>query len=504
MSRVWLAPAVALLMGAADPWIDASSQDLNGYVRALSLDIRGVVPTEDELSGIEEAGHIDEEMLDTWLASPEFEAVVVGKHQELFWNKLAINLLNTRRLVNRDGIVTGIPRSRYTRGETQTECGDFEADVDALNRPLTWETNPDGSRAEGWVWVTPYWDPSEPVKVCAYDAQLTEVSASGVACDTEAGHEEGDCGCGPNLQWCFHNSEENTIEEGITGDLDRRVRAMLESGTSYTEMLTGASIHVNGPAAHFYKYIAQFSTDDYESPVPVASLPDIDYTDQTYVPVPLEDHHDGVFTSPGWLLRHQTNRGRANRFYSAFLCSEFIPVEEELSGLSGNEVPSPDLQMRPGCLSCHARLEPWAAYWGRWGEAAAVYRSPDAYPDYDEDCAACAVAGTNCSDFCDDNYLVEPIHADELPYLGWLNTYAFLEGDKSAYPDLGPLGWVVKTKETGEFDRCAVTRASDWLLNWDPDADDVDAWASEFAVDDDYRSMIKRIVMSSPYWGGAE
>jgi len=504
MTRLWIGLAAVLLLGAADPWIDASSQDLNGYVRALSLDLRGVVPTEAELTEIEEEGHLSETILDVWLASPEFETVVVGKHQELFWNNLEINLLNTRRLVNRDGIVTGIPRSRYTRGVPQTECLDYEADVDSLNRPLSWETNPDDSRSEGWVWVTPYWAPDTPMKVCAYDAQLTEYSAAGPHCSTPEGHMESDCGCGPNLQWCFHNSEESTIEEGISGDLDRRVRGMLQTGTSYTEMLTGSTIYVNGPTVHFYRHIAQFAPDNYESPIPLVTLPEIDYADQSFVPVTLEDYHDGIFTSPGWLLRHQTNRGRANRFYSAFLCSEFIPAEEEVSGLTGTVVPSPDLQMREGCLSCHARLEPWAAYWGRWNEAAAIYRSADAYPAYLEECAMCATAGTACSDFCEDNYLVESSHSDELPYLGWLNTYAFLEGDKSAHPDLGPLGWVLKSQESGDFSQCGVTRAADWLLNWDSNPENVEAWAEDFAADDDYRAMVKRIVMSGPYWGGAE
>ena len=62
---------------------------------------------------------------------------------------------------------------------------------------------------------------------------------------------------------------------------------------------------------------------------------------------------------------------------------------------------------------------------------------------------------------------------------------------------------MAKTKESGDFNTCAATRAADWLLNWESDADEVEAWAAEFSADDDYRSMVKRIVMSSPYWGGA-
>ncbi len=503
--KPWLLwPLVAVLIGAGDPWVDAASQDLHGYARALSLDIRGVVPTTAELEAIEAAGEIEESLIDDWLNSSEFEQVVIAQHRDRFWNQLEINLLNRRRLVRRNGIWTNINRSRYTRGQPQTECGDFEATVDSLNRPLTWTTDPeDGSKSEGYVMVAPYWDPETPMEVCAFDAQLTEESVSGVDCSTEAAHEEPDCGCGPGLKWCFVATVENVMEEGIAADLNERVRHMLSSGEGYGSLFDGDTMFVNGPSAHFFRHIGPFNTDDYESPVDLDSLSEIDSSDETFHAVPLADHHDGILTAPGWLLRHQTNRGRANRFYGGFLCSEFIPPETGISGLGSTVVPSPDLQFREGCLECHARLEPWSAYWGRWAEAATRYRSPDDFPAYSEECTICATTGTDCSDFCEDNYIVDPGHADELPYLGWYGPYAFLAEDNSEHPDLGPLGWVDKVQESGEFSECAVTKAGDWLLSADASAEQVDDWSALFQADDDYRAMIKRIVMSDAYWGGA-
>ena len=53
--RRLLWPALLLLLGASDPWVDASTQDLHGYARAASLDLRGVVPTSHELAAIAEA-----------------------------------------------------------------------------------------------------------------------------------------------------------------------------------------------------------------------------------------------------------------------------------------------------------------------------------------------------------------------------------------------------------------------------------------------------------------
>lgn len=502
--RPWMfLPGLALLIGAGDAWVDAASQDLHGYARSVSLDLRGVVPTAAELQAIEDAGTLEESLIDEWMGTTEFEEVVIGHHRDRFWNELEINLLNRRRLVNRDGVLTSITRSRYTRGAVQTECGVFEATVDELNRPLSWETNDDDSRSEGYVMVAPYWDPENPVEVCAYDAQLVEVSASGVDCTSEDAHFEPDCGCGPNLQWCIVTAVENEMEAAMSADLNERVRHMLGSGEGYGSLFDGDTMFVNGPSAHFFRHIGPFSPNDYQSPVPIESLPDIDPNDANFHPVALADHHDGVLTAPGWLLRHQTNRGRANRFYGAFLCSDFIPPEVGISGLAATVVPSPDLQMRDGCLGCHARLEPWSAYWGRWAEAATRYWSPEEIPAYSEECATCAISGIGCSDFCEDYYVVETVHADQLPYIGWALPYAFLADDKATHPDLGPLGWVDKTVDSGQFGQCAVEKASDWLLNSNAAEADLDAWAEAFTADDDYRAMVKRIVMSPSYWGGA-
>ncbi len=504
MSTPALWATVALLMGAGDPWVDAARQDLHGYVRAVSLDVRGVVPLASELQMVEDAGHLEDSVLDGWLASAEFHEAVVLQHRDRFWNALEINLLPRRRLVRRDGIWVNISRSRYTRGLPQTSCGTHEATVDEWNRPLEWETNPDGSTSEGYVMVAPYWDPATPLPVCARDAQLVEVSASGVDCATQAGNEEPDCGCGPNLQWCMDAAFERLIEAGLTVDLNERVRHMMASGAGYGSLFDGETMFVNGASAHFFRYLVAFNVDDYESPVPIDALPDLDPLDPTFHPAPLTDRHDGVLTAPGWLLRHQTNRGRANRFYGAFLCSEFIPPEVGISGLSEAHVPSPDLQMREGCLGCHARLEPWAAYWGRWAEAANRHWSADEYPAYSDECAACGSTHAECSDFCEDNYVVDVGHSDEIPYIGWFGPFSFLADDKAEHPDLGPLGWVDKADESGLFSRCAVEKAADWLLDSDVDGEQLDEWATEFMADDDYAAMVRRIITSDAYWGGAE
>jgi hypothetical protein len=502
MNRFLMLSTVAFLLGAGDPWVDASTHDLNGYARALSLDLRGNVPTAIELTEIEAAGEVSDTLLNSWLHSTEFEEQVIAKHRDFFWNELEINLLQRRKMFKRDGIYFNNQRARHTRGALQAHCGDFEADVNELNQPITWEENDDGSIAEGYVEVAPYWDPENPIEVCALDAQMTLVSENGLDCSTRAAHEEPDCGCGPELKWCIVSAVEESMEEAFSQDLTERVRGMLQADAPYTELFAGNTMYMNGPMVHFFRHIARFDTDNFELPVPLEMMPEIDGDDMEFTPVTLADHHDGVLTAPGWLLRHQTNRGRANRFYSAFLCKQFIPAEDGIGGLSDQDVPTPNLIMREGCLGCHARLEPWAAYWGRWSEASTVYRADDMFPAQSDECAACAMGSGSCSDFCEDYYVVETTHEDLAPYIGWYKPYAFLTGDKQSHPDLGPLGWVDQSEADGSLGTCATRNAAQWLLDWEEDAAIYDGWASEFNASLSYRELVRQIVTSPQYWGG--
>jgi len=486
---------------ADDPWADASTRDLHGYVRAVSLDVRGVVPSAEELAAIEAAGTLDDATLDAWLASAAFTDIVVARHQERFWNVLELNVMNSRRLSRRNGIYFVSSRANAMRGQRQLHCGEAEAEVDAENRPLSWTDNGDGSISEGWVWVSPYWDPDNPVQVCALDAQTQLVSDAGVDCSTPSAQSDPTCGCGPDLQWCMPVAVEDEIEAAFESDIDKRVRQMLDSDAPYSTIFSGNTLYVDGASAHFFRHLAAFRPDDYESPVDIATLPELDYADRTLTPVALPDHHAGVLTAPGWLLRHQTNRGRANRFYGGFLCSEFLPTESAPASTDIDALPTPNLQVRDGCLDCHTRLEPWAAYWGRWAQAGAVHLPADTHPIFDDDCVNCR---NSCSDVCDDHYITEAGHPDETAWVGTFQPYAFLLHDDAANPGAGPLAWVERARTDGSLAGCAVRQTTDWLLHATPDDAAVGDWSDAFSADEDYRSLVRAVVTSPAYWGGVQ
>ena len=80
---------------------------------------------------------------------------------------------------------------------------------------------------------------------------------------------------------------------------------------------------MNGPLVEFYQNRSSFSTA-IVSPVSLDQLPQMSAQEvDTWVSIPLDDYYAGVLTEPGWLLRHQTDRGRASRFTALFYVENF-------------------------------------------------------------------------------------------------------------------------------------------------------------------------------------
>ncbi len=140
----------------------------------------------------------------------------------------------------------------------------------------------------------------------------------------------------------------------------------------FREVLTGRWSTINGPLAQFYRSNAAATVgktrafgmvDDGEplfdpGAVPIGLLPHDATLWET-----VEDRGPraaGLLTMPVFLTKYASRRARGAALYSAFLCKQFVAGDVAL-------MPStePDLMKRPGCSTCHATLEPLAAYFAR-------------------------------------------------------------------------------------------------------------------------------------------
>lgn len=483
------------------------------YLRALSLDLRGIVPTAEEYELLDEDGHVPDEVVVDWMNSPEFSEQVVRHHRSMLWPNVSdIRLLSNRQRLEDDDYGTlyrYLVAPHYRGGPIS--CGDFETQFDDDGEMILVE-GADGTVQEGYVWVEPYWDPENPIKVCGFGAQEAAVSPWGTECNTYDSRYDPYCGCGPNLAWCDtpelgHNggNPNPPVATSIAREAELRVARVVEQDLSYLELLTGRSAYVNGPLAHFYRYQTQAPAHVRFNEVPVDPdlLPEIPFTEQdTWVEVELGPEQSGILTSTLYLMKFQTRRGRTNRFYNAFLCEPFQPPVGGLSDLDDPEA-SLDLTQRPGCKYCHAVLEPAGAHWGRWGEYSAGYLEPEAFPAFSEDCEWCAQTGASCSSECERYYVVDPLTSEEDPYVGWLLSYEFLEERHWDNAEQGPKYLVHSAVADGRLPRCVARNTAEWLLDRpleDYEEDWVDELASDFAASDfDYEVLVHDIVISDNY-----
>jgi hypothetical protein len=493
--------------------------DLHRTLRALSLDLRGVVPSVEEHQMVEAMGEIPDALLDEWMASEAFADRATRRHAALFWPAIDnVRLIHFRRRF-RTG--TGMT---YFLGQSAIGYRGVR-DVGCLDRPQT-ELQPDyraggpvtatmpgtamdgtAIRQEGYALIRAYWDPAVEIKVCAFDAQDTARSTlSGVDCNARAAIDDVGCGCGPTLMWCDTGATHTELVRSFEEEFRLRVRTAFLENDPYTALFTSRRSFVNGPLVFFWTHQAELydSVPLLPRAVDPARLPELAWTDKdTFAEVELPAEHAGVLTAPVFLLRFQTNRARANRFYDAFRCQPFqppsggIPVDDAISSLQT------DLQLRSGCNYCHALLEPAAAHWGRWTMQGGGYLDPASFPAFRAECLDCARGFEACSDECRLHYMTRAVAPEEEPYLGMLRSFAFLRPEHQLNVDMGPKLLVENSIAENQLPACVAERAIQWLYGRDSLENEL-AWktalGNDFLRDGfDYRALVRSIVTDPAY-----
>ncbi|MFO0729030.1 MAG: hypothetical protein U1E65_34945 [Myxococcota bacterium] len=500
-------PAWAQLPGEAlvcrDPGPDL---DRYAYLRALTLDLAGRLPTPEEMAALDGQSEVPEATIDALLASDAFVDRAVRFHRSILWNNVQnVDLMNFQSSLGAtsEGIYWRRTPGFVYRGDG-VPCANTPATFDAEGN-IEFTTDALGVRREGWVNVAPYWDPAHPVKICAFDAQAAAVSKRGTRCDTLDGYQDAGCGCGPSLNRCRLSGPHNAKVTGaIREDIDRRVAALIRSDRPYIELFTSRRAFVNGPLVHYLRYQAPLPAGATLMPLAMDldQLPDLAWTDEAFSEIELGPEHAGVLTSLSYLLRFQTNRARAAHFFDAFLCSPLSPPPGGIP-IDPTERPTPNLQKRDGCKYCHALLEPTGAHWARWTERGAGFLAPDHFPASREDCRRCAQNGLVCSPECRLYYLTTSLSAEDRPYFGWLNAYAFLRPEHQKNAELGPKLLIEGTVIDDRFPRCAARRATQNLLGRQLSTEELvalDDAAHRFVESGmSYKALIKAIVTSPVY-----
>jgi hypothetical protein len=456
--RLVLAAVPALFFfahtGAAEPPLSCRDElDPRQLLRRLSLDLRGTIPSVGEYSAA------PDDAIDGFLATPQFAAQMRRYHDALFWPNVSNVRLGNINSALRNGTsayqINSAGRARIYRGALDTECGDFQQT--AFDPAFPGEFRPvvtpdaNGVKREGWRMVTPYWDRSITVKVCAFDAQET-VRVGNLACNTPEGGNNPACGCGPNLRHCYGPGVANAILASLREQLSRSVDDVTTGGRPYTDLVTSTKAWTDGRIAFWKRYLAPNVALNltYNVADPEETIPNKDWADTTWVEVDRKGLHAGVVTLPAYLLRFQTDRGRANRFRIDFMGEYFVPPAK-MEPTPGCSADSADLTQRCNCQYCHSRLEPMAAHFGLFAEAGTTLMTDETrFKKNDPSCIG------RDNGFCGRFYVTNR----EAHRAGWLLPLQFADTHAEYGPAIegGPRKLAEQIIADGTFARTAVKK----------------------------------------------
>ncbi|MEZ4267920.1 MAG: hypothetical protein R3F39_16220 [Myxococcota bacterium] len=517
-----IALAVGLLGAAADAraadeaCAAVESVDAPRYLRQLTLDLWGRVPSVAELEALGDAD-VTEAHVDAMLADEQFYALVRRHHADLLYPNLdqfelapvAFSLLLPALYYEYDEVsdptrLFVLYVGLYFRGAL-VPCADEPATFDA-NGEVVLKPWPDGTMRDGWVMVEPYWAPGTQVKVCALEARAVAKASNGEPCTSYTGVLTGSCGCGEGLRYCLSIESGDAIRQSLRTQMERAIERPMRAGAPYFDFLTERTEELDGPLTHYYKYIAQIAVDPiiFTPPVAPATIEPRPFVDATWKSYARPAFNSGILTSLQFLLRFQTSRARANRYWDAFLCAPFQAPDLELPSPNDPCSLNPNLRERCGCNSCHVVLEPATAYWARFADAGSLRLDSVIFPDYSAVCDGCDSKPGGCNFICDRFYLTRAGHPDEEPYVGTLRSLMWRDAAELAQVAAGPSALVAEGLEGGALGRCAsqkmFERLHGRLVSTEADDALVGAVADAFEASNyDFRALVKAWVMSPSY-----
>lgn len=484
------------------------------YLRRMSLDLRGRLPNYDELASVVANGSVDPAMIEAMVDSEDFVSQMRVHHRDLLWTNIANQRISGAQwdlsTTQRGGVGPMFvrTRARLYRGDV-TPCLDEAARFDPQTNEILTTVDPSNPsiRREGWVELEPYWAPGTAVQVCAFDAQSTlripnPRGRGDVSC---AQSIAAGCGCGENLQWCQTRvaGTAGLITESMNEQLLRSIDTIVREDRPYSDIVLTKDLDLNGPLSHWLRH--QTQTGGATLPAGAQQnhpVPEIGFNEvSTWQTVQRADGHSGILTMPAFLLKFGSDRGRANRFYNAFLCQDFVSNDTIPPSTDPCHDQS-DLTQRCGCKGCHVALEPAAAHWGRWAEAGLLPLNEDVFPRYSEICADPSRAGNA---ICQLFYFTSNDAADtsDEAFVGQLKAYVYADETRVNNIAAGPEGIAQQAVDSGAFARCTTKRMWQLFMARDPspeEAETIDGLADQLVRNGfKLKPLIKTLIQRPEY-----
>jgi hypothetical protein len=424
---------------------------------------------------------------------------------------------------------------------------DFRSAAPVLHYGTTWTTPDAGFEpAEDLLMEADGKSKTVAVRVCKEEAQAADsgvVSAraknpwakqhkgESIACRSGIAHAVStECGCGTGLERCLPSEggkkgdtafvSASRVGLGVDQPFDRVEQSSSEwtklwlaqeastylgrifrEDRDFREVLTGKGTWINGPLAQFYRSssgsgvgkMKQYGLGDDGDPlfdpgqVPIALLPhDLSTWERVESRGP---RGAGILTMPVFLEKYATRRARGAAIYSAFLCKSFV-ASPNVKLTPSND---PNLMSRPGCSTCHATLEPLAAWFSRVSEGDIRWLPADAMPLENAKCKLDALG--KAPGACRDHY--DPAFSTK--------EFGLLRGAyaSKSNADVGPIGAGEEIAKSPELASCVVERVTSAFLGRPTGSEDAALLATlrEVLTTQGYRMrpLVRALVKSKAY-----
>jgi hypothetical protein len=320
-------------------------------LRRVSLDLRGIAPTTKEQEALSAGKSIDA-FVDEFMASEAFSTTFFRYHMDImrpregiFGPKISFSKLVDLRGPLRQAVYSS---ERFADERAAGAC-----------------------KGDKVVEVSPWWDRSTTVKVCARTAAVdveVEVKGKKMGCDTEAGQESGRCGCGPHLVHCWIDAARRPVIDAMNEEMARLAMTVVQEDLPYSEVLTADWSMLDGNLEVAYGRVwgKQRHLDDADAK-------------KSWRKVDRGVQHSGVLSSPAMFNFYYNGRRWAQRTLEAFFCHETTPDFDLLDDTAdaGGTIAiwyrdSPDLMPTANvtegraCAACHLQLDAVARVRDRW------------------------------------------------------------------------------------------------------------------------------------------